>query len=125
LNKETEYISDVFLGGAISESTIKKSEMVFASERKYTYDAGGKLAEESSYAADGSLLARSTFKYDEFGNIIEKTNYQTSNDLKDRLIYQYEFDSQGNWIKQIIAEAATESFTARPVAVTYRIITYY
>lgn len=97
---------------------------------RYVYNRKGKEIEELVYTAEGELNQKYLSLLDENGNEIEKTTFDLSKAQyygNRKYRYEYEFDSQGNWIKQIgkkeIIENGVASFKIEYVK--YRIITYW
>ena len=40
-------------------------------------------------------------KYDQFGNVIEVTSFDSDLNLFETLANQYDYDKEGNWVKQV------------------------
>ncbi len=111
----------------------------------FKYDEKSNLSEKLMYSPDGTLNARYTYKYDINGNLIEddillmpesksfKRNTYKYDDRKSltekkffdvgeldyTLSYQYEYDSNGNWIKVTYSENGT------PRIIISRVIEYF
>ena len=68
----------------------------------YKYDKKGNKIECIGCGWDGTATGyNETHKYDEKGNIIEYKGILDNGFLHFKQSYEYEFDKQGNWIKQI------------------------
>lgn len=136
--EEAKYESD----GSLSEKTIFKydevgnvvEEFLYKADGslwlkfRFKYDAAGNRIEMATYDL-GGLSGRHTYKRDRTGNIIEEeeTQYDASGPVTEKRRYEYEFDSHGNWTKQVCFRWVTrfgESYW-EPQRVTYRTITYY
>ena len=89
-------------------------------ERTYTYTAQGKVASETRGSQPGDYYRQVVYLYDDRGNVIERKEYNEEG-LEERTTYTYEFDSAGNWIKQI----ATVAGPIPEKMQIYRTITYY
>ena len=89
----------------------------------YKYDNDGKVLEKSNYKTEGLLETKSSYKYNDNGNLIEELyeNYIRHGDVKRKIQkFKYEkFDSENNWLKQIIFE------DGKALEITERTIKYY
>jgi hypothetical protein len=97
---------------------------------KTVYNYTKNQVEQLVYTSNGSLNQKYLVTLDEEGNEIEEINFGLSNykfygDRKYR--YEYEFDSQGNWIKQKTYKEETENGVKvfKPYSSHYRTITYW
>jgi hypothetical protein len=105
----------------------------------HTYDAQGRRIETTRYdLAHGAGLGidRTVETYDANSNILELTTYYTEKVGDEegkpilppsKRIYAYEWDAQGNWVKQTQALCTSETGkpSCEPSLATYRTITYY
>lgn len=66
------------------------------------YDAKGQCAEKIDYDADENVTAKTIYKYNEKGFWSEIFVYGTDNTLESNNTYIYQYDSNDNWIEQII-----------------------
>lgn len=101
------------------------------------FDDRGRVAETKSYNADGALSGWNRIKYEERGNQVESAHFKEDGTLVGvqqrgcsylhKLVFTYEFDSAGNWIKQVISKPVLQGgrFSLAPYAFKYRTITYY
>ncbi len=106
-------------GNKIEEKRYNSDGNLF-SRYIFKYNVEGNLLEENSYEADGSLFCQKTFRYDSDSNLIEWNEnyvgdgventykYDTKGNLIEennygcpKIVYFYEYDEEGNWIKQI------------------------
>lgn len=101
------------------------------------FDEYGRIVETKSYNADGAPSDWNRIKYDERGNEVESAHFKEDGMLVEvqqqgcsylnKFIFTYEFDSAGNWIKQVISKPVRKGrqFSLVPYAFKYRAITYY
>ena len=128
-------------GGLLTgRKTYDRNGSLEAQETK-AYNAEGHLVREvapfgtKSYDATGRLLSEITgkhssdryyrkvvYKYDGNGRVAGEDIYDGKG-LKETFVYTYEYDSVGNWTKQVTVNTVIEGRTR--VWETYRIITYY
>ena len=95
---------------------------------RFEYKYSENKVEELIYSEDGKINQHYVIKLDEKGNQIEKTDKDVLKIYGERKYrYEYEFDKQGNWIKQIIYKEETENGVKlfKPYSVYYRTITYW
>lgn len=112
---------------------------------KYVYDEKNRVIGERMYDKENELLYGMSYKYDEYGNRIEEVKYTTNNTVTDSAVFKfddknnlvaqvhynskgaiyhhaeftYEFDSEGNFLKQI-------GFKGKdPVLIAERTYVYY
>jgi hypothetical protein len=116
---------------------------VTSSKEKYIYDTFGNVIEENLENSDGSISRQFAYKYnnknqqievklsydtngfnwkntfDEYnknGDVIKSTYYENQFEkgiLKRKFIYEYEYDSKNNWIKQIYKEKGKITITVK------------
>jgi hypothetical protein len=91
------------------------------------FDINDNKIEWARYSADGSLNFSSKSKYDEKKNKIEETYFNADDSVSSRYSYTYEFDQEGNWIKQLRSKWVTKEGRSyfEVDKVMYRKITYY
>lgn len=70
------------------------------SETLYQYDVAGRLVELREYKV-GFLQSRRLYDYDFQGNRIQSAMFDSRGGLIERETYEYEYDSHGNWTKEI------------------------
>ncbi len=77
-------------------------------------------------APDAPFRGKQIISFDDKGNILEAVVW-LSEGTRGKEIYSYEFDSRGNWIKQLRSEQIIENgrIITKPRSVTYRRIKYY
>ncbi len=100
----------------------------------YLYDKSGRKIEEAYYLIrpghrDGKMKSllnfKTVFSYDNEGNLIIETKYDASGTMGSKRHFQYEYDGNGNWIKQTALESIADDANPEPTEITYRTITYY
>lgn len=130
----------------------KKWDRRYDARYEYRYDDQKRLVEVKSFLSNGDLSHRVVYKYE--GKQVETLIYlksgelnqnylalidekkneieRTARDPRDgaigtKYVYQYEYDSKGNWIKRTTSKEVTKngSSTLEPQYVDFRTITYY
>lgn len=76
----------------------------FARWIKLTKDEKCRIVESNLYKEDKSLENKITISYDDKNNIVESIVFSPNGNQIEKMKYQYEYDSNGNWIKQNIYE---------------------
>lgn len=97
------------------------------SVQTYTYDDNRRRI-EATMKMMGMIADRRTFTYNEQGDKIEEASYDPSGQLQSRATFTREYDTQGNWIVEVvssISDADAESGQATLQHVTRRTITCY
>ena len=92
------------------------------------YDLKGNKIENQYFPIAGATLTgKEVYKYDDKGNISEMTLLNGDGSLMSREVYNYEYDSAGNWKKMTTSVAVVDvgKLTFEPTEVTYRSIMYY
>jgi periplasmic protein TonB len=92
------------------------------------YDNKGATVDKAYFlAAGGSITGKEVYKYDDKGNIVEMTLTNDDGSLASKEMYQYEFDSVGNWTRMTTNVAVIEGgkLNFEATEVTYRTIAYY
>lgn len=65
----------------------------------YLYNKQGYVQEIVSYDSKGNFQHKYTYKYNDKGLCTEQKEYkETENQLKTTIVYEYTFDSYGNWV---------------------------
>jgi YD repeat-containing protein len=120
--------------GLLEKETSENSMLIHA------YDALGHRISATSYSAhdQGLGIDKVVTKYDVLGNMISITTYYTRRPDEEEgqkisppntWVYTYEYDSYGNWIKQLRWDCTTPEQQRRqrckPSLVAYRTISYY
>ncbi len=149
---EYEYNPPPMVIGSASGEPEPKYDKRYSYKFKYKYDDKGNLKEELLYSNNGKLWTRTVYTYqgnhkeelvydekgalnqketytlDAKGNEIEEVDFNAQdNSIRDKYSYTYEYDSQGNWIKQAMFKWVTKDgkSSLEPYSVDYRTITYY
>jgi hypothetical protein len=91
-----------------------------------TYDENDRIMESMRLLNDGRVSSRMVFDRNDKGHTVEVSYYQFEVFIQ-KYTSTYEYDSQGNWIKEIYTRWLNESGKLRsyPVFVLYREISYY
>lgn len=86
-----------------------------------------RITELTSYKSDRTVTSKVLVKYDDEKNIVEQTVYSPSGKVINQKQSEFQFDRQGNWIKQTKYEPSLEreSLVYKPVAVVNRKIIYF
>jgi hypothetical protein len=105
--------------GYISEQNWYNGNGTLITKYIWKYDEKGNQIEENRYDSDGSLSFKYLNKFDSKGNKIEANGYNSQGTLEYKFTYSYQFDTQGNWTKQI------EFQNTFPTFITKRMIEYY
>jgi hypothetical protein len=104
-------------------------QMLFNTGKKgmrYAKKYSKNMVEKIAYTESGRVNVKDMITLDDFGNEIEQVNYV--NDLPpNKYKYEYKFDKQKNWIKQIKSKEVTGDGKSyfQLLYETYRTITYY
>ena len=86
----------------------------------FRYNDRDQVLEEAFFAPDGRLNHKTVSTYNEVGNLIEQLYVRKgSDDLK----VSYEYDLQGNWVKQM--QPDTDHTGRKYIYIQHRAITYY
>ena len=95
---------------------------------RYVYNYKDNTVEELVYDSDGKLNGKYLTVLDDKGLRKEETIFDARNgSVRSKYSYAYEYDSHGNWIKEITSEWKTANGVeqSKPSSVTYRTIVYY
>ncbi|HEV8430107.1 MAG TPA: hypothetical protein VGQ41_19550 [Pyrinomonadaceae bacterium] len=93
----------------------------------FVRDGECRVIELFVYNPDGSVHAKVMPRYDDKNNVIETIVYSDNGAVLEKRHNDYEFDRQGNWIKQISSKWKVENGKGsyKSDHVTIRKITYY
>lgn len=92
------------------------------------YDLKGTKTVNQYFPVAGSAsTGREIYKYDDKGNISEMTLSGADGALISKEVYNYEYDSMGNWTKMTTSVAVVENGAIKfePSEITFRTISYY
>lgn len=91
------------------------------------YNAKGKQIAANYIGLDEKLYRTQVIIYNDQDDEVESAEYNADGTVHSRTAYAYEYDKQGNWIKQTTSGWVTEDGKSffRPTEVDYRTITYF
>jgi hypothetical protein len=108
----------IYSGDEISEErTINSSGEVVSTIQKEFLN--GQLVTETEKDSKGNIISISRFKRNPSNDIIECLYTVTKDNKEYKLLYEYEYDTAGNWIKQ------TKFYDSQIVNIVVRNIEYY
>ncbi len=107
--KESYFVLKYDDRGNVIEKASYSAEGMPDSNQEAVYDSNSNLIEKISHLQDADVSGRTTYKYDDKGNCTESIKYNFGGTVSSKTKYRYEFDSRGNWIKQIIYTNGTAS----------------
>jgi len=85
----------------------------------FKYNSKGNKVVEEMFNPEGGLIARWISKYNSKNLPAEESYFYSDGSLNSKENYSYEFDKNGNWVRQIIKEGGT------PRYIIIREIVYY
>jgi hypothetical protein len=93
----------------------------------YIYAKDGRLIDRSNYDNENQIFNRQFYIYDDKNQLAEIRYYGNDGVLYKRQTFDYEYDSEGNWIKRLATERGNKSGQAysHPAYAEYRLISYY
>jgi antitoxin component YwqK of YwqJK toxin-antitoxin module len=94
------------------------------SESEIVYDAEGRKIEDRMLFR-GALSQARAFKYDSHGELIEESTFKANGALQSRAQIKREYDSQGNWIEELVSSWNDKTGTFEPSLVERREIKYH
>jgi YD repeat-containing protein len=81
--------------------------------------------EQRSYDAEGVLKSKILTTVDQKGEWVERATYDAEGKLREKVNYEMEYDTRGNWIKQVVSKWNPQTEKSEMTQVYYRAITYY
>ncbi|HEX8636131.1 MAG TPA: hypothetical protein VF703_18565 [Pyrinomonadaceae bacterium] len=86
-----------------------------------------RITELTSYKSDRTVTSKLLVQYDDEKHVVEKTAYSPAGKIIGKKQSEFQFDGQGNWIKQTKYEPSLvgENLVYKPVAVVNRKIIYF
>jgi antitoxin component YwqK of YwqJK toxin-antitoxin module len=100
------------------------SSEIPAIESEIVYDAEGRKIEDRM-TVGGALFQKRAFKYDRRGELIEESTFKADGALQSRAQIKREYDSEGNWIEELVSSWNDETGTFEPSTVERREIKYH
>ena len=114
ISKE-KYIYDTF--GNVIEENLENSDGSISRQFAYKYNYKNQLIEQKLSNDIKGFIFKNTFDlYNKNGDVIKSTYYENQFDkgiLKQKFIYEYEYDSNNNWIKQKYKEKGKIMITVK------------
>lgn len=86
------------------ESYVQFTDGKFVRRIKVAKDAKCRFVESNLYREDKSLENRITADFDEKNNLLELIAFSPGGSAIEKTKYEYEYDTNGNWIKQNVYE---------------------
>ena len=113
--------------GRVAERLLSDADGSPISSNTYVYDADGRVQTVITHGRSGALTSRWAYAYDEHGNEREWVESDTDGAVQKKEVYTYEYDTHGNWVKQVTAEWIPdgEGGYLEPAEAIHRTITYY
>jgi len=105
-----------------TRSLYKESRM---SGKVVTVILSARQNEQQSYDAAGVLKSKILTTVDQKGEWVERATYDAEGKLREKVNYEREYDTRGNWIKQVVSKWNPQTEKSEMTQVYYRAITYY
>src|SRR5215475_13418027 len=105
-----------------TRSLYKESRM---SGKVVTVILSARQNEQQSYDAEGVLKSKILTTVDQKGEWVERATYDAEDKLREKVNYEREYDTRGNWIKQVVSKWNPQTEKSEMTQVYYRAITYY
>jgi hypothetical protein len=105
-----------------TRSLYKESKM---SGKVVTVILSARQNEQRSYDAEGVLKSKIVTTVDQKGEWVERATYDVEGNLREKVNYEREYDTRGNWIKQVVSRWNPQTEKSDMTQVYYRAITYY
>jgi hypothetical protein len=120
----------IYKGQLIDWSIINSAltgELMLEGRWLYTYDEKGNNIKVLRLDHAGRMERGELYAYDERNNPIECAFLEADGSVRDKISYSYEYDSQGNWVKETTSVwvVRDDKSVFEPAEVTYRTITYH
>jgi hypothetical protein len=112
----------------VEGGTLKPEDFHLGYQRQvFLYDSQGRKIGTQQFTEEGKLFRTALVRYDDHGDEVEDVEYNSDGSVHKRTAYSYEFDSQGNWVKQVTSEWVKRDGKSffEPNEVDYREITYF
>ena len=113
--------------GRVAKRSLSDADGSPISSNTYVYDPEGRVQSVITHGRSGALTSRWVYAYDEHGNEREWVAFDRDGAIQRKEVYTYEYDTQGNWVKQITAEWVPDDDGGylEPAEAIYRTIRYY
>jgi hypothetical protein len=100
-------------------------EAVLSNRTSYEYDDKGVIKGSESYGADGARINKVVYKYNDHGDLSSITSYGKDRTFSGRSLFDYQYDSRGNWIRCTHLHQKAETSEPEAYYAEIRTIAYY
>jgi hypothetical protein len=100
-------------------------EAVLRTKTSYEYDDKGVNTGIQVYGPDGALRNKVLYKYNDHGDVSSITRYERDGTFGGRSVFEYEYDSHGNWTKCTHLNQRTETALPGAYYADNRTLAYY
>jgi len=100
-------------------------EVVLRNKTSYEYDDKGVKTGIQIYGSDGGLCNKVLYQYNDHGDLSSITKYERDGTFGGRSVFEYEYDSRGNWTKCTHLHQRTETSLPEAYYTENRTLTYY
>jgi len=105
-----------------TRSSYKENKM---SGKAVTVTLSARRFEQRFYDPEGVLTSKIVTTVDHKGEWVERATYDAEGSLREKVNYEREYDTRGNWIKQVVSKWNPQTEKSEMTQVYYRAITYY
>jgi len=113
-----------------SDSGLNEQTRSFYKENKMsgkvvTVSLSARQFEQRFYDPEGVLTSKIVTTVEHKGEWVERVTYDAEGNLREKVNYEREYDTRGNWIKQVVSKWNPQTEKSEMTQVYYRAITYY
>jgi len=90
-----------------------------------TVSLSARQFEQRFYDPEGVLTSKIVTTVEHKGEWVERVTYDAEGNLREKVNYEREYDTRGNWIKQVVSKWNPQTEKSEMTQVYYRAITYY
>jgi YD repeat-containing protein len=105
-----------------TRSFYKENKM---SGKVVTVSLSARQFEQRFYDPEGVLTSKIVTTVEHKGEWVERVTYDAEGNLREKVNYEREYDTRGNWIKQVVSKWNPQTEKSEMTQVYYRAITYY
>jgi YD repeat-containing protein len=105
-----------------TRSFYKENKM---SGKVVTVSLSARQFEQRFYDPEGVLTSKIVTTVEHKGEWVERATYDAEGNLREKVNYEREYDTRGNWIKQVVSKWNPQTEKSEMTQVYYRAITYY